>query len=137
MSCQALFAATDGAAEDVTISVSMLEIYNESVRDLLGGASAPNLEVSGLGPGELQPGVRSSNLIATISCDKRRQPALPILPAWGFYAASALLVGTDRVAARTWRVVRNHAEVLLVLEVCCLMMSRHPTACRTLSVLPA
>ena len=53
---QALFAATVDSAESVTISVAMLEIYNESVRDLLGGLSPPTLEVSGLGPGELQPG---------------------------------------------------------------------------------
>jgi len=53
---QALFEATDGSAEDVTVSVAMLEIYNESVRDLLGGFSSASLDVSGLGPGELPPG---------------------------------------------------------------------------------
>ena len=30
----------------------------------------------------------------------------------------ALVTGTDRVAGRVWRVVRNDAEVLRVLEVC-------------------
>ena len=40
----------------VTISVAMLEIYNELVRDLLGGPSPPSLDVSGVGPGELQAG---------------------------------------------------------------------------------
>jgi len=53
---QALFKATDGSAEDVTVSVAMLEVYNESVRDLLGGLSSVGLDLSGVGPGELPSG---------------------------------------------------------------------------------
>jgi hydroxymethylglutaryl-CoA reductase len=56
---QALFAATSDSDASVAISVAILEIYNEAVRDLLGGPNPPSLDVSGVGPGELQPGVRS------------------------------------------------------------------------------
>lgn len=54
-------AAAEGA-ERTAISVSMSEIYNDSVRDLLNpaaaaaGAPKSSLEVSGMGPGQLPPG---------------------------------------------------------------------------------
>lgn len=50
---QELFAATSGNAD---ISVAMLEIYNEDVRDLLAADSAKVLDVCALGPGQLPPG---------------------------------------------------------------------------------
>ena len=50
---QELFAATPGNAD---ISVAMLEIYNEDVRDLLAADSAKVLDVCALGPGQLPPG---------------------------------------------------------------------------------
>ncbi|PRW21080.1 kinesin KIFC3 isoform X3 isoform B [Chlorella sorokiniana] len=57
---QALFDITATEAEGGhrrTISVSMLEVYNEALRDLLAaGAEAAKLDVSAMGAGQLAPG---------------------------------------------------------------------------------
>ena len=57
-----LFSATSAheACPGADISVAMLEIYNEDVRDLLADDSARPLDVCGLGPGQLPPGVRGT-----------------------------------------------------------------------------
>lgn len=56
---QELFSATagNGVSQGADISVAMLEIYNEDVRDLLASDSSKALDVCGLGPGQLPPGV--------------------------------------------------------------------------------
>lgn len=59
---QELFSATSGnqAGPGAEVSVAMLEIYNEDVRDLLtnaDSAAAKPLDVCALGPGQLPPGV--------------------------------------------------------------------------------
>ena len=55
-----LFSATSGreACPGADISVAMLEIYNEDVRDLLADDSARPLDVCALGPGQLPPGAQ-------------------------------------------------------------------------------
>ncbi|CAL5228511.1 g11661 [Coccomyxa viridis] len=56
---QELFCATSGSevSQGADISVAMLEIYKEDVRDLLASESSKALDVCGLGPGRLPPGV--------------------------------------------------------------------------------
>lgn len=55
---QELFSAASGdkASPGADISVAMLEIYNEDVRDLLASDSTKSLDVCALGPGQLPPG---------------------------------------------------------------------------------
>lgn len=59
---QEMFCATSGkdVSQGAEISVAMLEIYNEDVRDLLASESGKALDVCGLGPGQLPPGGLSS-----------------------------------------------------------------------------
>ena len=55
---QELFSATSGneASPGADISVAMLEIYKEDVRDLLASDSTKPLDVCALGAGQLPPG---------------------------------------------------------------------------------
>ena len=66
---QELFSATSGneASPGADISVAMLEIYNEDVRDLLAADSAKALDVCGLGPGQLPPGAFTFPILTLLS----------------------------------------------------------------------
>lgn len=66
---QELFSATSGneASPGADISVAMLEIYNEDVRDLLAADSAKALDVCGLGPGQLPPGAFTFPILTFLS----------------------------------------------------------------------
>ena len=138
-SLQELFSATagNGVSQAADISIAMLEIYNEDVRDLLASEPSKALDVCSLGPGQLPPGAfppLHAHPHRQLWCDVRDLER-DIFYQESFYEDLALFcqchikrraqahgadrfvihAGVDRIAGLTWRPVTDVADVAAAL----------------------
>lgn len=106
---RALFETFEKEAQDApgstqrVISVSMLEIYNETVRDLLCSGGPSDAQQSSLGsPGSRRTGA-SLGAVLEVS-------------ALGPFTPEQVAAGAERVPGRTWRTASRPEDALAVLE---------------------